>query len=179
MTQKLIGPPDSRSIALKELFIAAWSIAWAGVMTLTTNGGNAGSILVALIWFFFHAVGLAYLARPLRTISETLLLAAVGALTFALARLAFLALAGLVFDSVVIFGWFVIVAAVFYWLILIAILLPGRWVVKRLTTMPYLGNCLGCGYDLRGNDSGTCSECGEAIPTDQLRYLSKLKAEAP
>src|SRR5206468_4099930 len=27
-----------------------------------------------------------------------------------------------------------------------------------------LGLCPRCGYDLRGNTSGKCSECGEAVP---------------
>jgi hypothetical protein len=29
-----------------------------------------------------------------------------------------------------------------------------------------LGLCLRCGYDLRGNTSGTCSECGTAVKTE-------------
>ncbi len=33
---------------------------------------------------------------------------------------------------------------------------------SRLTIRP--GHCYGCGYDLTGNVSGTCPECGKPIP---------------
>ena len=29
--------------------------------------------------------------------------------------------------------------------------------------------CITCGYSLRGNNSGVCSECGDAVPTDVER----------
>ena len=29
------------------------------------------------------------------------------------------------------------------------------------------GRCRNCGYDLRGNASGCCPECGTAIPQDE------------
>jgi len=38
------------------------------------------------------------------------------------------------------------------------------------------GWCLWCGYDLTGNVTGMCSECGEAIlPTERQRRLGRLR----
>lgn len=53
-----------------------------------------------------------------------------------------------------------------YWLFLIpAAVVPGiqfrRW--YRARTRPRTGCCLACGYDLTGNTSGVCPECGTAI----------------
>ncbi len=35
---------------------------------------------------------------------------------------------------------------------------------RRLRRRRDLGQCIGCGYDLTGNVSGICPECGAAIP---------------
>ncbi len=36
------------------------------------------------------------------------------------------------------------------------------------------GCCLRCGYDLKGNTSGVCSECGTPIPPEQCARLAKI-----
>lgn len=40
--------------------------------------------------------------------------------------------------------------------------LPAAWVVRRARRRGYVGagRCGRCGYDLRGNPSGRCPECG-------------------
>jgi MFS family permease len=40
--------------------------------------------------------------------------------------------------------------------------------VRRIAAMPYIrrarqGLCMGCGYDLKGNTTGVCPECGEPL----------------
>ena len=44
----------------------------------------------------------------------------------------------------------------------------GKWIVNRAIpgNRPY---CPECGYDLTGNKSGHCTECGTAIPSDESR----------
>ena len=46
-----------------------------------------------------------------------------------------------------------------------AAILPVAWRARRRrqSARLRLGLCLRCGYDLRGNTSGVCSECGEAV----------------
>lgn len=39
-----------------------------------------------------------------------------------------------------------------------------RW-IKQLRLKP--GHCKACGYDLRGNESGICPECGEAVEASE------------
>lgn len=41
-----------------------------------------------------------------------------------------------------------------------------RWVIRRL--LRPRGDCRSCGYDLRGNLSGVCPECGSAIPPPRV-----------
>lgn len=38
----------------------------------------------------------------------------------------------------------------------------GLWRFRRASRLPP-GRCTACGYDLRGNESGRCPECGEAV----------------
>ena len=48
------------------------------------------------------------------------------------------------------------------WMLLLAIAIPTAvlfWRARR----PLPGHCRKCGYDLTGNVSGVCPECGEAI----------------
>ena len=42
----------------------------------------------------------------------------------------------------------------------------GRWVSARQLRRWQRGECVHCGYDLTGNASGTCPECGSKIETD-------------
>lgn len=50
-----------------------------------------------------------------------------------------------------------------FWLIL-AVLLPPWWLMGRKSRQRKRwdkeGRCMSCGYNLRGSESGTCSECG-------------------
>lgn len=39
--------------------------------------------------------------------------------------------------------------------------------------------CKLCGYDMRGNVSGICPECGAAIPDEQRRFLSEARSPPP
>jgi hypothetical protein len=50
-----------------------------------------------------------------------------------------------------------------YWLVMLpASIFPTRWLIRRMRTRRRLreGQCLICGYDLRGSVSDRCSECG-------------------
>ena len=51
-------------------------------------------------------------------------------------------------------------------LVLLFALLPLRWAIlrRRERRRKAAGICVRCGYDLRGSNSGKCSECGEPIP---------------
>ncbi len=42
--------------------------------------------------------------------------------------------------------------------------LPALYLWARYLTIPTPGHCQRCGYDLTGNVSGTCPECGTGIP---------------
>ena len=48
------------------------------------------------------------------------------------------------------------------WLVLILVLMPTLLVWYRDRRIPF-GHCRKCGYDLTGNVSGVCPECGESI----------------
>ena len=50
--------------------------------------------------------------------------------------------------------------------LLLTTVAPAAWVVLRLRRRNRLqaGNCAHCGYNLRGNQSGRCPECGLVVP---------------
>ena len=48
------------------------------------------------------------------------------------------------------------------WLILLAIAIPTAWLWRRDRRHPP-GHCRNCGYDLTGNVTGVCSECGREV----------------
>lgn len=52
--------------------------------------------------------------------------------------------------------------------------LMQRWVMRRRRQgwPPVYSICEQCGYNLTGNTSGTCPECGTPIPENQLRHLN-------
>lgn len=55
-----------------------------------------------------------------------------------------------------------------YWkLLILFLLLPARqtFVWRRAKVQSKVGLCIACGYNLTGNVSGICPECGTAIPT--------------
>lgn len=43
--------------------------------------------------------------------------------------------------------------------------------LKFILPVPQLYRCFMCRYDLRQNQSGTCPECGEPIPDDQIPFI--------
>jgi hypothetical protein len=58
-----------------------------------------------------------------------------------------------------------------YWLpCLLAVVAPTMWFRARLvrSLQKRRGRCISCGYDLTGNASGTCPECGATIPTPNV-----------
>lgn len=54
-----------------------------------------------------------------------------------------------------------------FWLLLAITLIGPCWAAFRhhrsKRQWQRLGLCIGCGYDLRGTESGVCSECGEIV----------------
>ncbi len=52
-----------------------------------------------------------------------------------------------------------------YWLLLLLAAIPTAWLWHRDQRRIRPGRCPRCGYDLTGNTSGVCSECGERMPT--------------
>ena len=49
-----------------------------------------------------------------------------------------------------------------YWCILLSIAIPTYLLWRRARTKP-VGHCQQCGYNLTGNESGTCPECGTKV----------------
>jgi hypothetical protein len=43
---------------------------------------------------------------------------------------------------------------------LLLAVLPLIWIIRRLRQRPKVGCCTACGYNLTGNTSGVCPECG-------------------
>ncbi|HEY8749198.1 MAG TPA: hypothetical protein VIM11_14545 [Tepidisphaeraceae bacterium] len=50
-------------------------------------------------------------------------------------------------------------------LLLLAGMMPAYWLVVRPTRRNIAGACPACSYNLKGNTSGTCPECGTPITT--------------
>ena len=52
-----------------------------------------------------------------------------------------------------------------YWAMLVPILGVCGWLMR---TQPNVSDnaCAACGYSLRGNESGTCPECGAVVPIE-------------
>ena len=48
-----------------------------------------------------------------------------------------------------------------FWLLLLISAIPTAWLWRRDRHRIPPGHCPRCGYDLTGNTSGVCSECGE------------------
>ncbi|MCB9853779.1 MAG: hypothetical protein H6819_11830 [Phycisphaerales bacterium] len=162
---------------MKQGLVCGWSILWAIVMTLMQDWRGVQTYEEIFLWIVFHVVGVAFLARPLRTIGETLVLSTGSAIVFVVARFAALVIAGANLQSPINLGLTTLIGVLEYALFLSAILLVGRWIVGRLSIVPYLGKCIHCDYDLKGNASGACPECGEAIHEDQQRYLRRRERE--
>jgi len=51
------------------------------------------------------------------------------------------------------------------WLLVLLTAIPTAWLMVRDRRRIRPGHCLRCGYDLTGNLSGVCSECGAKTPT--------------
>ncbi len=52
-----------------------------------------------------------------------------------------------------------------FWFILVGVAVPTAVLFWRVRKPFPPGHCRKCGYDLTGNVTDVCSECGEAIPT--------------
>ena len=52
-----------------------------------------------------------------------------------------------------------------FWLLLLLTAIPTAWLWHRDRGRIRPGCCLRCGYNLTGNRSGVCSECGLAATT--------------
>jgi len=55
-------------------------------------------------------------------------------------------------------------------IILAAVPTIWLWSMARKRTPP--GHCLGCGYNLTGNVSGVCPECGTPIPAETMKKVT-------
>jgi hypothetical protein len=60
-------------------------------------------------------------------------------------------LPGLVYSCLIVPDWTLALAA---------LILPGMWLATRRAGAPSTGLCSSCGYNLTGNTSGICPECG-------------------
>ncbi len=63
-------------------------------------------------------------------------------------------------------GW-ILWATIPFWLLLLLTAIPTAWLWHRDRGWRRPGCCLRCGYDLTGNTSGVCSECGLAAARAQ------------
>jgi len=67
-----------------------------------------------------------------------------------------------------------------FWLpLLVTGALPG-WVIlgrarRRFRPQPILGRCFRCGYDLTGNTSWVCPECGSGVKVEAIRGQSRRR----
>ena len=55
-----------------------------------------------------------------------------------------------------------------FWLLLLLSAIPTAWLWHRDRQRIRPGLCTRCGYDLTGNTSGVCSECGEKLAVVKL-----------
>jgi hypothetical protein len=62
-----------------------------------------------------------------------------------------------------VFGWRTRVP---FWILLGLALLPTAWLWSGDSRKIPVGHCQRCGYNLTGNVSGVCPECGTAIPRE-------------
>jgi len=53
---------------------------------------------------------------------------------------------------------------IMFWCLVGAACAPPLYLWLRLRRLPAPGRCQRCGYDLTGNVSGICPECGAGIP---------------
>lgn len=58
-----------------------------------------------------------------------------------------------------------------------ALLLCAVLLLATARRAPRTTECLACGYDLRGNESGVCPECGRLIPTPQMRLIRGIGSD--
>ena len=69
-----------------------------------------------------------------------------------------------------------------YWLIILAsLLLPATYILTAFHTgkHPY-PSCPSCGYNITGNTSGTCPECGSPVPQASRQFEQSLvPAQSP
>ena len=65
----------------------------------------------------------------------------------------------------------ILVLTVPWWVLLPALIVYGGgvYVVWRRVRPPEPGHCRECGYDLTGNESGTCPECGNRIGSNSTK----------
>lgn len=67
-------------------------------------------------------------------------------------------------DQVQVFGLVAIGCPI--WILLVLIGVPTLWLWRRDSQPPGPVCCVECGYNLTGNTSGRCPECGTACCTD-------------
>jgi len=67
-----------------------------------------------------------------------------------------------------------------YWLCFLLTAIPTAWLWYRdrrlFSSPPDHLSCRGCGYDLTGNTSGICPECGELRPETASSEVRKVEA---
>ncbi len=52
-----------------------------------------------------------------------------------------------------------------YWAMLLPMLAVCAWLMRPRPAVS-VNACVDCGYNLRGNESGTCPECGAVVPIE-------------
>jgi hypothetical protein len=133
---------------------------WLGSADVQVGAERFGKSMMVLCAMAWAAIAVMIpLAGPYRRRLAQLMIAA-----------ALLALVGWLADplrpalwSIPTFDWIPASAATGLFIGLLALLVPARKPQSRLN------RCLTCGYDLTGNVSGICPECGEPTPTEVRR----------
>lgn len=72
----------------------------------------------------------------------------------------------------------------YFLIVLITAVLPTAWLIcfsrpARRRRLKRQGRCLICGYDLAGNASGVCPECGTPIPQSPVAKILHRQASEP
>lgn len=71
---------------------------------------------------------------------------------------------------IVYHGTYAYVQVSFWWLLSLTMLMPILWLLRRIRSHPRpSGFCETCGYNLTGNVSGVCPECGTLIAHESTR----------
>jgi|GEM_PF-2180498 len=166
---------NSSRLAQKLGLISIWTVIASIVLPVNpTASSYVMPALTFVVFMFLLLAGILLVFRPLPRAGEGWLACFVVTMVFTMTRMLMIILqqVPLVWNFPALAGMLLMMVVI--WGILMAMLLLYRFLHRRWSHVPYLGKCLKCAYDLQGNQSATCPECGTTIHEDQMRYLAHV-----